>query len=95
VDEVVSRMMADRAISNSNRLRTVIRDNILTGRSQAQRHRRHRSGPLERSINQSRDFQIPEAARRADIFDDAFLPPEGRLIRLSKKSADAVSPRHP
>jgi NitT/TauT family transport system substrate-binding protein len=82
VDEVVSRMDDGSRDLELERLRTVIRDNILTGEVK-------RSGiggidpvRFERSIDQlAEDFKFRKRPSAADIFDDSFLPPlNGRLI---------------
>ena len=64
------------------RLRTVIRNNILT--TEVKRNGLGGIDParLERSIDQiAEDFKFQKRPSAADIFDDAFLPPlGGRLI---------------
>jgi NitT/TauT family transport system substrate-binding protein len=81
-DEVVSRMEDGSRDLELERLRIVIRDNILTGEV-------HRNGiggidpaRLDRSIDQiAEGFEFQKRPSAADIFDDAFLPPLGdRLI---------------
>lgn len=80
--EVVGRMDGGSRDLELERLRTVIRDNILTGEVK-------RSGiggidtvRFERSIDQiGEDFKFQKRPSAADIFDGAFLPPlNGRLI---------------
>ena len=82
VDEVVSRMDDGSRDLELERLRAVIRDNILTDEVK-------RSGiggidrvRLERSIDQlAENFKFKKRPSAADIFDDSFLPPlDGRLI---------------
>ena len=83
VDEVVSRMDGGSRDLELERLRAIMRDNILTAEV-----RRNGIGGIdparfERSIDQiAEGLQIPEAAGSLpDIFDDQFLPPlNGRLI---------------
>jgi len=80
--EVVSRMDGGLRDLELERLRTIIRDNILTGEV-----RRNGIGGVdptrfERSIDQiAEDFKFQKRPAAADIFDDSFLPPRnGRLI---------------
>jgi NitT/TauT family transport system substrate-binding protein len=81
-DEVVSRMEDGSRDLELERLRTVIRDNILTGEVG-----RNGIGGIDparfaRSIDQiAEDFKFHKRPSAADIFDDGFLPPPGsRLI---------------
>jgi NitT/TauT family transport system substrate-binding protein len=81
-DEVVSRMENGSRDLELERLRVVIRDNILTGEV-----KRNGIGGIEparfsRSIDQiAEDFKFHQRPSPADIFDDTFLPPlNGRLI---------------
>jgi NitT/TauT family transport system substrate-binding protein len=81
-DAVVSRMDGGSRELELERLRTVIRDNILTGEV-----RRNGIGGidpdrLDRSMDQmAEDFKFHKRPSAADIFDDSFLPPlDGRLI---------------
>ena len=81
-DEVVSRMDGGSHDLELERLRTVIRDNILTGEV-----KRNGLGGVDpdrfnRSIDQiGEDFKFHKRPSSADIFDDSFLPPLGdRLI---------------
>jgi len=63
--------MADRrSFSKLDRLRTVIRDNILTGEGQAQTASAASIRPALETVDRSdrRGFQIPEAARRGGYF---------------------------
>jgi NitT/TauT family transport system substrate-binding protein len=80
--EVVSRMDGGLRDLEFERLRTIIRDNILTGEV-----RRNGIGGIdaprfERSIDQiAEDFKFQKRPSALDIFDDSFLPPlNGRLI---------------
>jgi NitT/TauT family transport system substrate-binding protein len=82
VDEVVSRMDGGSRDLELERLRTVIRDNILTGEV-----KRNGIGGIDparfgRAIDQiAEDFKFQKRPAPADIFDDTFLPPlGGRLI---------------
>jgi NitT/TauT family transport system substrate-binding protein len=82
VDEVIARMDGAVRDLELERLRTVIRDNILTGEV-----RRNGIGGIdparfERSIDQmAEDFKFRKRPSPSDIFDDTFLPPlNGRLI---------------
>lgn len=81
--EVVNRMEggASRDLE-LERLRTILRDNILTGEV-----RRNGIGGIdperfERSIDQvAEDFKFQKRPQASDIFDDQFLPPlTGRLV---------------
>jgi NitT/TauT family transport system substrate-binding protein len=82
VDEVVSRMDGGSRDLELDRLRTVIRDNILTGEVKRNGIGGIDPARLERSIDQiAEDFKFQKRPAAADIFDDAFLPPlNGRLI---------------
>jgi len=82
VDEVVSRMDGGSRDLELDRLRTVIRDNILTGEVRRNGIGGIDPARLERSIDQiAEDFKFQKRPAAADIFDDAFLPPlNGRLI---------------
>jgi len=82
ITEVVSRMDGGSREQELERLRTVLRDNILTGDV-----RRNGIGGIdparfERSIDQvAEDFKFQKRPQASDIFDDQFLPPlNGRLI---------------
>jgi len=78
VDEVSSRMDGGFAPSSSWRraLRTVIHDNILTGRSATRRDRRQSIRPAwsARSIRSPKASNSGSGASAADIFDESFLP---------------------
>ena len=82
VDEVVSRMDGGSRDLELERLRTVIRDNILTGEVKRNGIGGIDPARLERSIDQiAEDFKFQKRPSAADIFDDTFLPPlGGRLI---------------
>jgi NitT/TauT family transport system substrate-binding protein len=82
VAEVVNRMDGGSKDLELERLRAVLRDNILTAEV-----RRNGLGGIditrfERSIDQlAEDFKFQKRPVSADIFDDQFLPPvNGRLI---------------
>src|SRR5216683_1324215 len=78
VDEVVSRMDGGSRDLELDRLRTVIRDNILTGEVKRNGIGGIDPARLERSIDQiAEDFKFQKRPAAADIFDDAFLPPLG------------------
>jgi NitT/TauT family transport system substrate-binding protein len=82
VDQVVSRMDGGSHDLELERLRVLIRDNILTG--EVKRNGLGGIDPIrfDRSIDQiSEDFKFQKRPSVADIFDDSFLPPlGGRLI---------------
>lgn len=80
--EVASRMDGGSRDLELERLRSILRDNILTGEV-----RRNGIGGIdparfERSIDQvAEDFKFQKRPQASDIFDDQFLPPlNGRLI---------------
>ena len=80
--EVVSRMDGGSAELEQERLRAIIRDNILTGEV-----RRNGIGGIdparfERSLDQlAEDFKFQKRPHVTDIFDESFLPPrDDRLI---------------
>lgn len=82
VDEVVNRMDGGSHDLELERLRTVLRNNILTGEV-----KRNGIGDIDqarfnRSIDQiGEDFKFLKKPVATDIFDDAFLPPLGdRMI---------------
>jgi NitT/TauT family transport system substrate-binding protein len=81
-DEVVSRMDGGSRDLELERLRTLIRDNILTGEVKRNGIGGVDPARLERSIDQiAEDFKFHKRPSAADIFDDAFLPRlDGRLI---------------
>jgi NitT/TauT family transport system substrate-binding protein len=80
--EVVGRIEGSSRDLELERLRVIIRDNILTGEV------RHNGiggidfARFERSIDQmAEDFKFQKRPAATDIFDDSFLPPlNGRLI---------------
>ena len=80
--EVVSRMDGGSKDIELERLRSILRDNILT--SEVRRNGIGSIDParFERSIDQiAEDFKFQKRPQAADIFDDQFLPPlNGRLI---------------
>lgn len=80
--EVASRAEGGNRDLELERLRSILRDNILTGEV-----RRNGLGGIdperfERSIDQvAEDFKFQKRPQGSDIFDDQFLPPlNGRLI---------------
>lgn len=82
VTEVVSRMDGGSRELESERLRAIIGDNILTAEV-----KHHGIGGIdtrrfERSIDQiAEDFKFQKRPTAADIFDDTFLPPpDGRGV---------------
>ena len=81
-DAVVSRMDGGSRELELERLRTVIRDNILTGEVKRNGIGGIDPARFERSIDQvAEDFKFQKRPSAADIFDDRFLPPVGgRLI---------------
>ena len=64
------------------RLRTILRDNILTGDVKRSGIGGIDPARFERSIDQvAEDFKFQKRPHATDIFDDQFLPPlNGRLI---------------
>jgi NitT/TauT family transport system substrate-binding protein len=81
-DEVVNRMDGGSRELELERLRILIRDNLVTGEVQRNGVGAIDPARLERSIDQiAEDFKFQKRPSAADIFDDAFLPPlGGRLI---------------
>jgi NitT/TauT family transport system substrate-binding protein len=81
-DEVVSQIDGGSRELELERLRTLIRDNILTGEVQRNGIGGVDPARLERSIAQiAEDFKFQKRPSAADIFDGAFLPLlGGRLI---------------
>jgi NitT/TauT family transport system substrate-binding protein len=81
-DEAVSRMEDGSRDLELERLRTVIRDNILTNEVKRNGIGGIDPARLERSIDQiAEDFKFQKRPSVADIFDDTYLPPlNGRLI---------------
>ena len=82
VDEVVNRMDGGSRDLELERLRALIRDNLVTGEVQRNGIGAIDPARLERSIDQiAEDFKFQKRPSAADIFDNAFLPPlGGRLI---------------
>ena len=82
VEQVVSRMDGGSRELELERLRTIIRDNILTGEVRSRGIGGIDQARFERSIEQiAEDFKFQKRPAAADIFDDSFLPPlNGRLI---------------
>jgi len=82
VDEVIGRMDGAVRDLELERLRTVIRDNILTGEVKRNGIGGIDPASFERSIDQmAEDFKFRKRPSPTDIFDDTFLPPlNGRLI---------------
>jgi NitT/TauT family transport system substrate-binding protein len=82
VEQVVSRMDGGSRDLELERLRVVLRDNILT--PEVRRNGLGGIDPVrfEKSIDQvAEDFKFSKRPTAADIFDDSFLPPlNGRLI---------------
>jgi len=82
VNEVVSRMDGGLRDLELERLRTVIRDNILTGEVKRNGIGGIDPARFERSIDQlAEDIKFQKRPSASDIFDGQFLPPlNGRLI---------------
>jgi NitT/TauT family transport system substrate-binding protein len=82
VDEVVSRMGGGSRELELERLRAVIRNNILTGEVKRNGIGGIDPARFERAIDQiAEDYKFQKRPSAADIFDDTFLPPlGGRLI---------------
>ncbi len=80
--EVVSRMDGGSREQELERLRTVLRDNILTGDVKHNGIGGIDPARFERSIDQvAEGFKFQKRPHAANIFDDQFLPPlNGRLI---------------
>ncbi|MFL6838977.1 MAG: ABC transporter substrate-binding protein [Bradyrhizobium sp.] len=80
--ETVNRMDGGSRDLELERLRTIIRDNVLT--AEVKHHGIGGIDParFERSIEQiAADFKFQKRPTAADIFDDSFLPPlNGRLV---------------
>jgi len=81
-DEVVSRMDGGSRDLELERLRTVIRDNILTGEVKRNGIGGIDPARFDRSIGQiAEDFKFNKRPAASDIFDDSFLPAlGGRMI---------------
>jgi NitT/TauT family transport system substrate-binding protein len=82
VTEVVSRMDGGLRDLELERLRIILRDNILTGEVKRNGLGGIDRARFERSIDQiAEDFKFQKRPTAADIFDDSFLPSlDGRLI---------------
>ena len=82
VSEVVSRMDGGSRDLELERLRAILRDNILTGEVKRNGLGGIDPARFERSIDQlAEDFKFQKRPQASDIFDDQFLPPlNGRLI---------------
>jgi NitT/TauT family transport system substrate-binding protein len=82
VTEVVSRMDGGLRDLELERLRIILRNNILTGEVKRNGLGGIDRARFERSIDQiAEDFKFQKRPTAADIFDDSFLPPlDGRLI---------------
>jgi NitT/TauT family transport system substrate-binding protein len=80
--EVVSRMDGGSREQELERLRTILRDNILTDDVKRNGIGGIDPARFERSIEQvAEDFKFQKRPQASDIFDDQFLPPlNGRLI---------------
>ncbi|HKS18395.1 MAG TPA: ABC transporter substrate-binding protein [Bradyrhizobium sp.] len=82
VDQVVSRMDGGSRELELERLRVLVRDNILTDEVRHNGLGGIDPARLERAIGQiAEDFKFQKRPTAADIFDASFLPPlNGRLI---------------
>jgi NitT/TauT family transport system substrate-binding protein len=80
--EVISRMDGGSREQELERLRAILRDNILTGDVKRNGIGGIDPARFERSIEQvAEDFKFQKRPQASDIFDDQFLPPlNGRLI---------------
>jgi NitT/TauT family transport system substrate-binding protein len=80
-DDVVSRMDGGSRDLELERLRAVIRDNILTGEVKRDGIGGIDPARFERSVDQiAVDFKFQKRPSAADIFDDSFLPPPGGRV---------------
>ena len=80
-DEVVSRMDGGSHDLELERLRAVIRDNILTGEVKRNGIGGIDPARFERSVDQiAEDVKFQKRPAAADIFDDSFLPPPGGRV---------------
>ena len=94
VDDVVSRMDGGSRDLELERVRTVLRDNIVTPEVKRDGIGGIDPDRFERSVDQiAEDFKFHNRPAAADIFDDSFLPARRPRNQLSKTSANAVSPR--
>jgi NitT/TauT family transport system substrate-binding protein len=82
VSELVSRMDGGSRDLELERLRAILRDNILTGEVKRNGIGGIDVARFERSIDQlAEGFKFQKRPQTSDIFDDQFLPPlNGRLI---------------
>jgi len=82
VSELVSRMDGGSRDLELERLRAILRDNILTGEVKRNGLGGIDPARFERSVEQvAEDFKFQQRPAAGDIFDDQFLPPlNGRLI---------------
>lgn len=82
ITEVISRMDDGSREQELERLRTLLRDNVLTGDVKRNGIGGIDPARFERSIEQvAEDFKFQKRPQVTDIFDDQFLPPlNGRLI---------------
>ena len=82
VTEVINRMDGGSKDLEFERLRAILRDNILTGEVRRNGLGGIDAARFERSIDQvAEGFKFQKRPTAADIFDDQFLPPvNGRLI---------------
>jgi NitT/TauT family transport system substrate-binding protein len=82
ITQVVNRMDGGSRDLEMERLRAILRDNVLT--SEVRRNGLGGIDParFEKSIDQiAEDYKFQKRPTAADIFDDSFLPPlNGRLI---------------
>jgi NitT/TauT family transport system substrate-binding protein len=80
-DEVVSRMDGGSRDLELERLRTVLRDNILTGEVKRNGIGGIDAARFDRSIGQiAEGFKFHKRPAAGDIFDDSFLPPPGGRV---------------
>jgi NitT/TauT family transport system substrate-binding protein len=81
-DEIVTRMDGGSRDLELERLRAILRDNILTGEVKRNGLGGIDAARFERSIDQlAKGFKFQKRPQTPDIFDDQFLPPlSGRLI---------------
>ncbi len=82
INEVVNRMDGGSRDLELERLRVILRDNILTGEVKRNGLGGIDSARFERAIDQlAEGFKFQKRPQASDIFDDQFLPPvNGRLI---------------
>jgi NitT/TauT family transport system substrate-binding protein len=80
--EIADRMDGGTREQELERLRTILRDNILTGEVKHNGIGAIDPARFERSIDQvAEDFKFQKRPQASDIFDDQFLPPlNDRLI---------------